>query len=54
LLAFDRWKGAGEDARRVLPLNKNIFWNWEILLDQRSFAYRWFKKFANNETRRME
>jgi len=46
LLAFNCWKRAGEDARRVLPLNKKIFWNWGMLLDQRSFAYRWSKKIT--------
>jgi hypothetical protein len=35
LLVFNCWKKAGEDARRVLPLNKNAFWNWEIWPDQR-------------------
>jgi hypothetical protein len=31
LLAFTAGKKAGEDARRILPLNKNVFWNWETL-----------------------
>jgi hypothetical protein len=41
---FQLRERAGEDARRVLPLNKNIFWNWETLPDQRRRLLSFFRE----------